>query len=134
MRRLRRDRITAKELIANKNWKLDGRGFFELMKSINRKNEYSYSFGASSRFVHGSWDEICHYHLTKKNGCYMPNMHYGDPDPRMVFPITAISLDTIARYLEWSKGDPDGTVQLLTTNILDLCMKIDAAYEKRISN
>lgn len=134
LKHIRRDGITRTRLLQNKTWELDGKNFRSLMNDLGRSAEYSYSFGSSSRWVHGSWQELYHYHLKKVGSRFLPRLDFGDPDTRTAAPATVICLDTLLLYLKWSKSDPGGSLSQLLNKLLDLVESVDAEHERRLAN
>ena len=134
LRHLRRDGISRKKLMQNRVWDLDGKNVRELLRDLGRENYYSYSFGSTSRWVHGSWQELYHYHLHKVGNRFQPRLDFGDPDTRTAAPTTIICLDTLFAYLAWSKGDPSGAVRQLVAELRDLLIRLDQEHEHRLAS
>lgn len=128
-RDLKQDGISLNELRNNRNWKIDRRDVRGMLKALGREQEYSYTFGSTSRWVHGGWLELKYYHLQKNGRFYQPRLDYGDPDLRIVCPITFICLDTLIQFLRWSKGDPDGIVEEIARMMFDIVFRLDAHHE-----
>jgi uncharacterized protein DUF5677 len=103
LKHIRRDGISRKRLLQNKTWEIDGKNFRALLNELGRGSEYSYLFGNSSRWVHGTWQKLYHYHLKKVGSRFLPRLDFGDPDTRTAAPITAVCLDTLLLYFRWSK-------------------------------
>lgn len=133
LRHLRRDGITRTKLMQNRVWELDGKNVRELLRDLGRQDYYSYSFGSSSRWVHGSWQELYHYHLHKVGNRFLPRLDYGDPDTRKAAPTTIICLESLLAYLTWSKGDPSGAVRQLVAKLRDLLARLDQEHERRLA-
>lgn len=132
LRHLRRDGISRKKLMQNRVWEIDGKNVRELLRDQGRQGYYSYSFGSSSRWVHGSWPELYHYHLHKVGNRFQPRLDYGDPDTRLAAPTTIICLDTLLAYLNWSRGDPSGALRHLVAEFRDLLMRLDQEHERML--
>jgi len=131
---LREDGIGVNELINNRNWRIDGKDVRGMLKYLGREGDYSYTFGSSSRWVHGGWLELKKYHLIKKGRYYMPRLDWGEPDFRVVAPITGMCLDTLTKYLIWNKSDPDGIVQNISSKLFKIIEEFDDYDEsKRVS-
>lgn len=122
---LREDGIRVSELISNRNWKVDGKDVRGMLRVLGRESEYPYTFGSSSRWVHGGWLELKKYHLIKNGRYYMPRLDWGDPDFRVVTPVTWMCLDTLKKYMAWNKSDPDDIVQNITDKLLTVIEEFD---------
>lgn len=133
LKHLRRDGISRKQLLRNRIWDIDGKNVRELMRDLGRHEFYSYSFGSSSRWIHGSWQELYHYHLQKVGSRFVPRLEFGDPDTRSAAPPTIICLDTLLAYLNWSRGDPGGSVRRLIAEFRDMLIRLDQEHEHRMS-
>ncbi|MES1976967.1 MAG: DUF5677 domain-containing protein [Pseudomonadota bacterium] len=133
LKHLRRDGISRKQLLRNRVWDIDGKNVRELMRDLGRQEFYSYSFGSSSRWIHGSWQELYHYHLQKVGSRFVPRLEFGDPDTRSAAPPTIICLDTLLAYLNWSRGDPGGSVRRLLAEFRDMLIRLDQEHEYRMS-
>lgn len=129
--KLKKDNITLKKLMSNKTWKLDGKDFKGILRSLNREMEYSYVFGNMSHFVHGTWHDLSIYHLESENGRYFPNLKYTIPDPRITGPITFLILTRLKAFLKWNKSDQDNYLMEIIESLLDLSIAYDEVYAKR---
>lgn len=134
LRHLRRDGISRKKLLQNRVWNIDGKNVRELLRALGRQDYYSYSFGSSSQWIHGSWQELYHCHLHKVGNRFQPRLDFGDPDTRTAAPTTIICLDTLLAYLAWSKGDPSGAVRHLVAELRDVVIRVDQEHERRLAN
>lgn len=123
--RIERVNLTIEELSENKNWKLDGKSFKNLIDFLHKNdnnnfdwsNTYSFVFGSSSAFVHGSWYDIELNQLVynKEKGRYSPKYDYRDVDPRYILSPSLIPLYACKDFLKWRRSDPDNVI----INILD---------------
>lgn len=134
LKHIRRDGISRKRLLQNKTWEVDGKNFRAQLNDLGRGLEYSYFFGSSSQWIHGTWQELYHYHLEEKNSRFLPRLDFGDPDTRTAAPVTAACLDTLLLYLRWSKGDPGGALSAPVHKLLGLVQAIDAEHERRVAS
>lgn len=132
--RLRKDRITLKELRANTVWRMDGKSFRQILREVDGDEAYYLLFGSSSHNVHGDWYEISIHHLRKQGRYYQPDLEYDHPDPRVACAVTAISLAGLASFLEWTKGDPYGLLDRAISRLDNLNRVIDEAHEAMLSN
>jgi hypothetical protein len=130
---LKRDGITRRQLMANRVWDIDGKNVRALLKDLGREEFYSYSFAGSSRWVHGTWQELRLYHLQVHGARFMPRLDFGDPDTRIAAPTTIICLDTLMAYLRWSRGDTTGTVTSIVSDLRDYVIEVDRAHERRLA-
>lgn len=128
--RLRNDHITLKELYSNRNWKLDGKDFRGLLRSLNRDKEYAL-FGQSSHPIHGTWYELSLYHLKKDGRYYTPDIEYDVPDPRLTCPITHLVLLRLYKYIQWTKSDPDNYILPVVRDLIKLSLRVDREDESR---
>lgn len=132
--RLKRDRISLKSVMSNKQWKLDGKDFRAILKDINRDSEYALAFGAGSHSVHGDWAEISVYHLEKEGRYWLPKIEFTEPDPRLTGAVSKTCLMGLVKYLEWSKSDPDNFISPLVWDLGSLFQTIDDAHEKALGD
>ncbi len=109
--RLHRDRISLRQLKANKNWKLDGKDFKQILISVKKEIDYPFLFGQGSSFIHGNWYEMSIFNLNKKGRYYLPDLEFSDPDPRIALPVTIAALHSSRDFLKWNKSDPEKYVR-----------------------
>jgi hypothetical protein len=131
--RLNKDGITIKQLLANKQWDLDGKSFRQLL-SKEMEWGYAYGFGASSHFVHGDWRDLSYFHLIREGRFYRPKLQYNRSDPRYVCPITELCLRTLHRYIRWLRADPDNFVRPIVAQLIATTRALDQAHEAQISS
>ena len=103
------------------------------MKTFNLDSMYSYGFGSASHHVHGDWRDIEYYHLIQDGKYYTPNLSFTEPDPRAVCPITYVCLDSLLKYIQWSKSDPDGIITSAVVKLFQLNRALDEAHENTLS-
>ena len=127
--RLRRDRITQKKLFKNKKWDVDGKNFRAIMGTFNLDSMYAYGFGSASHQVHGDWCDLQYYHLKKDGRYYTPELSFTTPDPRAACPITYACLDSLLKYLKWSKSDPNDIIKPIVEKLFALNRALDEAHE-----
>lgn len=74
--------------IQKKNrWKLQGKTFFDIFKSVTDEDLYKYSYGIMSESVHGSWNESMDFCLQKNDDdTFLPFPFYHSADIRYVTP------------------------------------------------
>ena len=130
--RLRRDRITLSTLMANKQWKIDGKDFRQLLKDTGNEVTYAYGFGSASHSVHGDWYDISIQQLEKKGRFYQPKLEYQIPDPRITCAQTHLCLIALHSYVEWNKSDPDNYIRPIIQKAIKLNREIDIDDEKRL--
>lgn len=58
--------VSQKKLLSQTRWEIDGKSFRSLLQMLRRDVEYSFAFGSSSHFVHGSWCDLWLNHLQRK--------------------------------------------------------------------
>lgn len=127
--KLRRDRITQKKLFKNRKWDVDGKNFRAIMGTFNLDSMYAYGFGSASHQVHGDWCDLQYYHLKKDGRYYTPELSFTTPDPRAVCPITYACLDSLLKYLKWSKSDPNNIIKPIVEKLFVLNRALDEAHE-----
>jgi hypothetical protein len=130
--RLRRDGITIKQLLANKQWDLDGKSFRQLLGKDNEWR-YAYGFGGPSHFVHGDWRDLSYFHLIRKGRFYQPKWKFSRTDPRYACPITKMCLGTLHQYIRWSHSDPDNFVRPIVARLIAVTRSIDEAHERQLN-
>jgi hypothetical protein len=117
----------------NKVWDIDGKNVRALLQALGRDWEYSYSFGNTSRWVHGGWLELKQYHLQREGSRFVPRLEWGDPDTRTASPITWRVLQTAGTFLKWAKSDPDGIVREALALVSDVVHRLDEEHERRLA-
>ncbi len=117
--RLKKDKISLKQLFVNKNWKLDGKDFKLILKSLNKEEDYPFLFGQGSAFIHGNWYEMSIYNIEKHGRYYVPNLEFAVPDPRITLPITVAVLQTTGDFVEWNKSDPNNYIRPIVKNLMN---------------
>lgn len=104
--KLKLDGFTIDDLhIENKkknSWKLDGKSFWKIHKEVDNEELYSFVYGSGSDFVHGSWQEIMDFHLTKKGKGYFGYLNYEKCDCRLIVPLNTIIFEIFNSYLLWN--------------------------------
>ncbi len=116
-KQLRSDRISLSRLKGNRNWKLDGKDFKQVLVSMNKEIDYPFLFGQASSFIHGDWHEMKIYNLEKKGRYYLPNLGFSGSDPRLALPVTIGCLDAVTDFLKWNKSDPQKNVMSILQNL-----------------
>jgi hypothetical protein len=133
--KLKKDGVSLKALMANRQWNLDGKDFRRIMEDAGYGSPiYAYGFGCSSHQIHGDWFDISATHLKKKGRYYTPDLTWGDPDPRLAAPLTIVCLKVLLKYLKWSKTDPDKVVSPTVLKMLDLVRALDDAHEATLGS
>lgn len=122
--------ISKEELLANKNWNLDGKNMRDILKSLDVEHLYPFAYGGPSRWVHGGWGELNRYHLLKeKNGRYSPRLNFGDPDPRFAGPTTITSLEIAKEFLDWSHAGEEEVVTFVIDQLLQHVLALEHSHE-----
>jgi hypothetical protein len=125
--RLHKDRISLRQLKANRNWKLDGKDFKQVLISVKKEIDYPFLFGQGSSFIHGDWYEMSIFNLTQRGRYYLPDLGFSDPDPRIALPVTIAILHSSDDFLKWNKSDPEKHVRSIIHN---LAGKIKILYDQ----
>ena len=86
-----------------KKWKLDGKSFRDINKEVDIDYFYSSTYGVSSDTIHGNWQEIIDYHLTKKENGYFGYLNYEKCDYRILVFINIIIIQSVLNFLKWNK-------------------------------
>lgn len=126
-------RISKKELLLMRRWKLDGKNFRALLRDIDQDESYLYMFRTPSHVVHGDWADLLRNHLKKEDRFYRANLEFDSPDPRLLAPITMKTLDFLTKYLRKLRLDRDRTISSLTDKLLKKFKEIDKAHEALLS-
>jgi hypothetical protein len=124
---LRSDRISLSQLRANKNWKLDGKDFKQILASMKKEIDYPFLFGRASSFIHGDWSEMKIFNLEKRGRYYIPNLSFAGSDPRLALPVTIGCLNAVTDFLKWNKSDPQENVMLI---IQEFSIKTKKFYDQ----
>jgi hypothetical protein len=131
LRSLRSDGIREADLMSNKVWDMDGKSTRHMLQALGREWQYGYGFAMNSRWVHGDWMELKLYELEKRGRYYMPSPDWSAIDARMAGPITVLCLDAAARYLKWSRGDPEGAIRRVIAALMQWLSAVDSEHERR---
>lgn len=87
----------------NKKWKLDGKSFREINKEVDNDDLYSFIYGVGSDAVHGNWQEIIDFHLTRKENGYFGFLNYEKCDCRVIVPMNSIVIESLLEFMNWNK-------------------------------
>ncbi len=124
------EKITKEELLANKNWNLDGKNVRDILKSLDADHLYPFAYGGPSRWVHGGWGELRRYHLHKEvPGRDSPRLDFGDPDPRFAGPTTITSLELAKDFLNWSHAGEEEAVTFVIDQVLQHVIALENSHE-----
>ena len=105
--------LTQKQLFSQTRWDIDGKNMRSLLQVLHRDLEYSFSFGSSSHFVHGTWYDLWVYHLQRQKGRYHPDVRYTRPDPRYLISSTLILTNSLTLFIRHFRVDPKGVLRQL---------------------
>lgn len=128
--RLRRDGITIREVMANKQWGIDGLTFRGLLQKLGRDREYSFTFGNPSHWTHGDWADIEWHHLRREGRRYHPELTFTVPDPRTTCGTTAFAMIAGATYVKWAKSDRTKALRRVMKRLHEELMRLDMLHEK----
>lgn len=103
--------LTQKQLLSQTTWDIDGKNMRSLLQALQRDLEYSFSFGSSSHFVHGTWYDLWVYHLQRQKGRYHPDARYTRPDPRYLISPTLILANSLTLFIRHFRLDPKGVLR-----------------------
>jgi len=129
-RQLQEDEVDIEKLCTNKNWRVDGKSFKNILKELNFEGAYSYIFGNGSSYVHGDWKDLKANHLDYKQEQYYPRLEHDRVDPRYLCPASVICLDALVEFLKWNKSDADNFVISTAIGMNSLIRNFDAQHEK----
>ncbi|OQX01613.1 MAG: hypothetical protein BWK80_59585 [Desulfobacteraceae bacterium IS3] len=121
--------LTKDDVLQNKTWDIDGKNIRAMLRDLGREEEYPFTFGLSSRWVHGSWSELMRYHLIRDNDTYNPSLDYADPDLRTTGPISYRCLNLLKEYLIWNNSDPNQIIIGVVEKLGELILSIDRKHE-----
>ncbi|MGD9200719.1 MAG: hypothetical protein PVI26_04075, partial [Chitinispirillia bacterium] len=104
---INKDGISEEDLINNRNWRLDGKTFRDILKEVyDQPILYSTIFSAFSDAIHGQWKDIRGNNLRKKKDKYLPYLDYYPTDQRWLNWPSLITLDICRCYLEFNSMSP----------------------------
>ncbi len=126
------DDIDIDTLLKNRNWKLDGKTFKEILNDMDIQIMYSYIFSRGSSYVHGDWLDLRANHLVYENGMYLPQLEHDRVDPRYISPMSVACLRALCKFLEWNKSDPDEFIISTSKDLETLLRKFDADHEEAL--
>jgi hypothetical protein len=132
--------LSVDELLNNRNWKIDGRNFNDILAFLAQNDKkgfkwdlgYSFLFGSGSAFIHGTWYDIQINHLEEKNGKFYPKYSYDSVDPRYILPSSLIPVWACIDYLNWRKTDPDNFIGNVLKKMNDFLKYLNEMDEIRI--
>ena len=128
--RMGKEGISESELTSHKQQGIDGKNFRQLCEDLGDNGiQYLYGYREGSHYVHGDWQDLQAYHLTKEGDRYVPSLSFTDSDPRLAGPLTEICLDILLAYLEWNKSDPHGVMTPAIAKLRELNASLDEAHE-----
>ena len=138
--RLNRVNLTADELLRNRNWKLDGKSFSDILDYLDANDPddrnwslgYSFLFGSGSSFVHGDWYDLHINHLEASGERYKAKFGYDPVDPRYILPAGLIPINASRDLLKWRNTDTDGYIDGVLKKMHDLLLFLNEMDEVRI--
>jgi hypothetical protein len=102
--------VSQKQLLSQSKWEIDGKSFRSLLQTLKRDLEYSFNFGSSSHFVHGSWCDLWLNHLQRKGTRYFPEISYTESDPRLLISPTVLLANSLLLFIGYFRLDPKGSL------------------------
>lgn len=87
----------------NKKWKLDGKSFWKIHSEVDNEDLYSFIYGVGSDAVHGNWQEIFDFHLTRKKNGYFGFLNYEKCDCRVIVPMNSIVIESLLEFMNWNE-------------------------------
>ena len=87
----------------NKKWKLDGKSFWKIHSEVDNEDLYSFIYGVGSDAVHGNWQEIFDFHLTRKEDGYFGFLNYEKCDCRVIVPMNSIVIESLLEFMNWNE-------------------------------
>ncbi len=122
--------ISEADLLANRNWNLDGKNIREILEYLHLEHLYPFAYAGPSRWIHGGWGELRRYHLIKENDeRYYPRLDFGDPDPRFAGPTTITCLELAKDFLVWSHDGDEEMVTFVINQILQHVLALEKSHE-----
>lgn len=91
----------------NKAWKLDGKSFYKIHSEVDYEDLYSFIYGVGSDAVHGNWQEIFDFHLTRKGNGYFGFLNYEKCDCRVLVPLNSIVIESFQEFLKWNNSSTE---------------------------
>lgn len=82
-------------------WKLQGKSFYDIFKSVMHEKMYRYTYGMMSESIHCSWNEIMDFCLFKNDdGTFSINPLFCEADIRFVSPLVIFCLPSYKLWLQ----------------------------------
>ena len=131
-RHLRRVGVTQEQLLARKQWNIDGKDMRSLLKCLGRDLQYAFVFGASSHAVHGTWYDLWINHLSKDAAGFHPDITYGSPEPRHLGPPAVILGESLILFLRYFRLDRRNQVRPKIKALIDYFNLLDGVWEQRL--
>lgn len=113
----------------NKAWKLDGKSFWKIHSEVDHKDLYSFIYGVGSDAVHGNWQEIFDFHLTRKGIGYFGFLNFEKCDCRVLVPLNSIVIEIIHEFLEWNES-LNNEIKLGLLNMNSISNKVYEIWER----
>jgi hypothetical protein len=130
---LRHAGISQRDLLARRNWKVDGLDVRALLKKIGWEIGYTFGFASSSHWIHPSWCELFANDLTEKNGLYTPKVAYTVPDPRLTVPPSRMLAGQLLRFVRFFEFKERSVLEPLLEIIAGYFHDLDAAHEELLA-
>jgi hypothetical protein len=114
----------------NNSTKWDGK-VKSRIKEIIDPDFYVLIYGNASHAIHGNWQDLITYHLTKDGDGFLPDTDWTYPTLQILTATTILSCDLLHNYVEEVLPSDDKKNELLklTEEILDRVFKLDKAHE-----
>lgn len=131
--RLKENNFTFEELDQNKNWRIDGKSFKDLLRSLNffdSEIAYNFVYSSESSYIHGDWYDVKIMHLFEEKGEYFPKLEHDRVHVIYINPSMSLCLTAIIDFLEWAKTDPDSQIADITHLLKEFLYKFDLKHEE----
>lgn len=122
--------LEAESKLKGKAWKLDGKSFWKIHSEVDIEHLYSFIYGVGSDAVHGNWQEIFDFHLTKKEGGYLGFLNYEKCDCRILVPLNSMVIEGLHEFLKWNNGLTE-EIKLGLMNMKSLSNSIYEVWEDK---
>ena len=127
---LKKDGISREELTCNNQEDIEKKNVPPSCENFNYNDSlYMYLFQKETDWVHREWHDLRSYHLTQTGDCYVPDLGFDEPQPRLGCQLTQVCLETLTIYLKWNQSDPDNELTSIIRKLLKLNAALDEAHE-----
>jgi hypothetical protein len=101
------------------------------IKEIIDPDFYVLIYGNASHSIHGNWQDIITFHLTKERDGFLPDTDWTYPTLQIIFSATVLSCDLLHTYAEEVLPDSENKKKLIASieYIMTRAFKLDRQHE-----